>query len=142
VTLSGISHEVATRHHAMTRHDHASTLADVFPRLGDRGTKQLFWLLMEQAFQDLIDGDVATGIGAEQRIRACARCFPWRHARITGTMSSRIRQHTDHHAPETVPRDRQTEAKKRHRRSGGAVRLRSRIAGDYSEGTAGSASPR
>ena len=126
----------------MTRHDHASTLVDVFPRLGDRGTKELFRLLLEQAFQDLIDADSATQIGAEQRISACARCFPARHARMTETMSARIRQHTDHHAPETVPRSRQTEPKKRHRRSGGAVRLRSSIAGDYSEETAGSASPR
>jgi len=42
----------------MTRHDDASTLADVLARFGDDGTKDLFRRLLEEALQDLIDAEV------------------------------------------------------------------------------------
>jgi hypothetical protein len=39
----------------MTRHDDASTYADLLAQVGDEGTKELFRRLLEQALQELID---------------------------------------------------------------------------------------
>jgi transposase-like protein len=57
----------------MTRHDDASTFADVLARFGDDGTKDLFRRLVEQALQDLIDAEVTAKIGAGRHERTDTR---------------------------------------------------------------------
>jgi transposase-like protein len=57
----------------MTRHDDASTFADVLAHFGDDGTKELFRGLLEQALQDLIDAEVTARIGAGRHERTDSR---------------------------------------------------------------------
>ena len=57
----------------MTRHDDASTFADVLAHFGDDGTKELFRTLLEDALQDLIDAEVTAQIGASRHERTDSR---------------------------------------------------------------------
>lgn len=57
----------------MTRHDDASTYADLLARLGDDGTKELFRRLLEQALQELIDAELTAQIGADRHQRSESR---------------------------------------------------------------------
>ena len=57
----------------MTRHDDASTVADVLARSGDDGTKELLRGLLEEALQDLIDAEVTAQIGAGRHERTDSR---------------------------------------------------------------------
>jgi putative transposase len=57
----------------MTRHDDASTYADLLARLGDDGTKELFRRLLEDAIQELIDAELTAQIGADRHQRSDAR---------------------------------------------------------------------
>jgi len=62
----------------MTRHDDASTFADVVAHSGDDGTKELFRALLEQALQDLIDAEVTAKIGTGRHERTDSRSN-WRN---------------------------------------------------------------
>jgi putative transposase len=57
----------------MTRHDDASTYADLLARLGDDGTKELFRRLLEEALQELIDAELTAQIGADRHQRSDSR---------------------------------------------------------------------
>jgi len=57
----------------MTRHDDASTYADLLARLGDDGTKELFRRMLEQALQDLVDAELTAHIGASRHERSESR---------------------------------------------------------------------
>lgn len=57
----------------MTRHDDASTYADLLARLGDDGTKELFRRLLEDALQELIDAELSSQIGADRHQRSESR---------------------------------------------------------------------
>ncbi|MCI0545011.1 MAG: IS256 family transposase [Actinobacteria bacterium] len=57
----------------MTRHDDASTYADLLARLGDDGTKELFRRLLEEALQELIDAELTGQIGADRHQRSESR---------------------------------------------------------------------
>lgn len=57
----------------MTRHDDASTYADLLARLGDDGTKELFRRLLEEAIQELSDAELTAQIGADRHQRSESR---------------------------------------------------------------------
>lgn len=57
----------------MTRHDDASTYADLLARLGDDGTKELFRRLLQEALQELIDAELTAHIGADRHQRSESR---------------------------------------------------------------------
>ena len=68
----------------MAHHDDAATYADLLARLGDDGTRELFRRLLERAFQDLIDTELATPIGAGRHGRSETRSN-WRNGGRTRT---------------------------------------------------------
>ena len=49
----------------MTRHDDASTHAELLAPLGGDGTKELFRRLLEESLQELIDAELTSQIGAD-----------------------------------------------------------------------------
>ena len=57
----------------MTRHDDASTNADLLERLGDDDTKEVFRRLLEEALQELIDTEPTAQIGADRHQRSHSR---------------------------------------------------------------------
>lgn len=57
----------------MTRHDDASTYADLLARLGDDGIKELFRRLLQEALQELIDAELNAQIGADRHQRTEGR---------------------------------------------------------------------
>ncbi len=67
--------------------DVAAIFIDLFARLGDDGTEELFSGLFEQALEELIDAELTSQIGAERYERTEARSV-WCNGAQTSALST------------------------------------------------------